>query len=471
MQVRSAELAEFTKSPGLSGTALARDYAVLSAEYGALRAEYQTLQHACQGRRWRWLNLCRRAIRGSVRLSRAIWRLLFRWHAGNAGFEHEAQARASLACAPYTNAEPAFPRVVYIGDRGPYEAASMRYRAHNLVETLTLHGTAATFVAEEDLPVRLAEVLAHDLIVLVRRRWNPRIKSLIEAARLADIPLVFDLDDFLFDPWVLPYIDSARGALASWTVQYIKEFRATLLSCDYFTGATRFLVEQAAHWGRPGWVVRNGLNKTQLHCSHALLEQSRPAAADGKVRIGYFSGTKTHQADFRIAYPALVRALQDCPQARLVVVGELDLQEFPGLEPFAAQIEKHPCVDWRDLPALIATVDINLVPLELNPYTQGKSELKYFEAGILKVPTIASPTQVFASAIEHGVTGWLAASDDDWYRALHMVMADTTLRRRLGENAHAHALRNYGPAAVAAEARSAFEQILHAHRARRDVAA
>jgi len=359
-------------------------------------------------------------------------------------------------------------RVVYIGHSAWFEPACLRYRAHNVIEALTLQGVECAFVPEEEMSGRLVEVLTYDLIVLVRRRWNPTIKVVVHAAQQAGIPLVFDLDDCLFDPWILPYIDAARGELAEWTLHYIQDFRATLENCDYYTGTTRALVEQVEALNKPGWVIRNGLNQTQLALCRALVDQP-PRIPDGAIRIGYFSGTKTHQVDFRVAYAALVRILHEFEQVRLVVVGELDLGMFRGLEPYKAQIEQRPAVDWRDLPALIASVEINIVPLELTPFTEGKSNLKYYEAGILHVPTVASPTAVFTGSIRHGVTGLLAASDEEWYQALRSLVTDAEMRRRLGEQARAQVLREYVPQVIADEALAAYRQIIKAHRRRREV--
>lgn len=359
-------------------------------------------------------------------------------------------------------------RVVYIGHSACAEAASIRYRAYNLIEALGLQGIHAQFIPEEDLPGRLAEALAFDLMVLVRRRWNPTIEILVRAARALGIPVILDLDDYVFDPWVLPYIDFARGGMSEWTSRYIASFRATLEHCDFFTGPTSFLVRQAALSDRPGWVIRNGLNLAQVALCTELTD--RPCTPADTVRIGYFCGSKTHHADFREAYPALMRILQEFNHVRLVVVGAVDLHWFPGLKPFQWQIQQRSQVHWRNLPAQIASVDINIVPLEVNPFTEGKSNLKYYEAGILKVPTIASPTAAYAEGIRCRKAGLLARSDEEWYRALKLLVTNAALRRDLGERAHAHALREYVPAAVAAEAVDAYRGIIRHYRQQRGAA-
>lgn len=59
---------------------------------------------------------------------------------------------------------------------------------------------------------------------------------------------------------------------------------------------------------------------------------------------------------------------------------------------------------------------LNIAPLEINRFCEAKSELKYFEAALVRVPTVASPTQPFKNAIQHGVNGFLAGDSADWYK-------------------------------------------------------
>jgi glycosyltransferase involved in cell wall biosynthesis len=56
----------------------------------------------------------------------------------------------------------------------------------------------------------------------------------------------------------------------------------------------------------------------------------------------------------------------------------------------------------------IGQVEVNLVPLQDNVFTNCKSELKWFEAAVVGALTVAAPTYSYRHAIEHGENGWLA---------------------------------------------------------------
>ena len=93
-------------------------------------------------------------------------------------------------------------------------------------------------------------------------------------------------------------------------------------------------------------------------------------------------------------------------------------------------------------------MDINLAPLERgNPYCRAKSELKYIEAGILGVPTIASRIDAFEYAIRDGENGLLAGNTEEWTAALEQLITDADLRREMGERARADIYARYTPKA------------------------
>ena len=151
------------------------------------------------------------------------------------------------------------------------------------------------------------------------------------------------------------------------------------------------------------------------------------------TRIGYFSGTLTHHSDFRMIASVLVRLLGEFPALMLTVAGDFDLGQFPEFSQFADRVEKRPFVDWRQLPWEIARVDINLIPLVINPFTEGKSDLKYYESAIVEVPSVASPTEVYQSCIESGSNGFLARTSEEWYAALRTLIVDSELRSQMGK--------------------------------------
>ena len=118
----------------------------------------------------------------------------------------------------------------------------------------------------------------------------------------------------------------------------------------------------------------------------------------------------------------------------LHVVGELDLPD--QLMRFKDRVVCHPFTNWKKLPELIAEVDINLAPLEQSIFNEAKSENKWVEAALVRVPTVASKVGAFDKMIEDGVTGFLCSSEDEWEKALSLLIENRKVRMRTAENAY-----------------------------------
>ena len=104
--------------------------------------------------------------------------------------------------------------------------------------------------------------------------------------------------------------------------------------------------------------------------------------------------------------------MDENPEVKLLLMGELDLPET--LKPYKARIIRKPFVDWRHLPEVIGSVDINLATIENTIFNEAKSENKWVEASLVEVCTVASRVGAFAQCIEDGVTGFLC-SVDEWF--------------------------------------------------------
>ena len=90
-----------------------------------------------------------------------------------------------------------------------------------------------------------------------------------------------------------------------------------------------------------------------------------------------------------------------------------------------------------ELPNELARFDINLAPLEVgNQFCEAKSELKFFEAALVEVCTIASPTGPQRRAIRDKATGRLADTAREWYDAMLELIDDPAQRRRLAHAAY-----------------------------------
>jgi hypothetical protein len=214
-------------------------------------------------------------------------------------------------------------------------------------------------------------------------------------------------------------------------------------------------------------VLPNRFDAATLRASRLALRRRRVGQAESVVRIGYATGSRTHQRDFAQVADALVRVLRERPSARLVLFRDTNskepvllIEEFPTLNRYAAQVEWRDLVPLERLPAELARFDINLAPIELdNVFCEAKSELKYFEAALVGVCTIASPTGPFRRAIRPGETGLLAATSEEWYTAIISLIDDVPSRTAMAHAAYLDVLWRYGPEQQIEQVRSLLDQL------------
>ncbi len=288
--------------------------------------------------------------------------------------------------------------------------------------------------------------------------------ALYDACRARGITVAFDIDDLVFEPEYMrePYFDYLRtlkpAARERWAGK-VAGWRQSLLAADCAIVSTAPLAAAAEKLGRRALLWPNGISWEMMEDARRLT--ASPPRSDGRLRIGYASGAPTHQKDFAQVSAVLAAILADRPEVALTIVGHLDLSEFPELAGYAARIETRPVVPHSGLGAEYARFDINLAPLEVgNPFCEAKSELKFFEAALFKVPTVAAATAPYAAAIESGVNGYVARSEADWRAHLLALIDDQSLRARIGREAWWQAVVRFGPEAQCLDGLAVIEQLI-----------
>ena len=80
----------------------------------------------------------------------------------------------------------------------------------------------------------------------------------------------------------------------------------------------------------------------------------------------------------------------------------------------------------------LARIDIGVMPLHADQWSEGKCGLKALQFMALAKPVLASPVGVNKSIIEHGVNGFLCQQEPEWIESLELLIGDPSLRGQLG---------------------------------------
>ncbi|MDQ3353264.1 MAG: glycosyltransferase, partial [Actinomycetota bacterium] len=209
-------------------------------------------------------------------------------------------------------------RVLFVSGIGD---APLRYRARLPAEALALLGVSSEVRHYRDPDLEELAAKA-DAVVLYRVPATTQILRLVDAIHKKRIPVLFDVDDLIFDPDIageIPALQLLPPDEAELWMQGVRRYRTTLEACDTFIGSTPALCRHAADiTGLPTEHFHNGIGVLLGRLSDA---QCRRPRAPGPLRIGYLSGTITHDLDWRYIEPAVIRVLERHSEVELWLGG------------------------------------------------------------------------------------------------------------------------------------------------------
>ncbi|PIP28351.1 MAG: hypothetical protein COX29_01735 [Candidatus Moranbacteria bacterium CG23_combo_of_CG06-09_8_20_14_all_35_22] len=316
------------------------------------------------------------------------------------------------------------------------------FRAFGVVEELRMHNfKCAVTVADNFNLLKLAD--RFKIFVLHKVTYNEKIAKFIEIIKKQNKEIIFDTDDLDFDPQYLKNMDYFSRISLAEKSEYAKGIGAETLNDPYVkvcTTTVSYLAEKLKEKNKKVFIVSNKISNHELEIAKKIIKKEKKS--DGFLRLGYYSGTLSHNKDFATISEVLLEILEKNKKVKLLLAGSLDIEN--KLNKFQDRIEILPRVPRNEYYANVYKCDINLIPLEIdNPFCESKSELKFFEAGILGIPTVAVRNQTFFEAIEDGVDGFLAGNSSEWVEKISRLIEDEELRWGLGQKAREKSLRDY----------------------------
>lgn len=314
-----------------------------------------------------------------------------------------------------------------------------RYRVLHQMEQLAAAGFTVNSIYYTDCTPM--SVLDGRIIVFYRCPYTENIGGAIKLAKELNKRVLFDIDDLVIDKKytdMIPSVQKLNKAERALYDEGVIRMGATLKMCEAATTTTKRLSEELLHYVPSVYINRNCASECMMKISADAYQHK--VKHDEHVIIGYFSGSLTHNADFEMIKPAIIRVMQENLNVQLLIMGDLDLPK--ELKPFAGRIIKKPFSDWKKLPYVISSVDINLAPVENTVFNEAKSENKWVEASLVGVVTVASRVGAFVEAICDGQTGFLC-DENQWYDTLTALVHQPEKRNKVAEAARAYCLEHY----------------------------
>ena len=313
-----------------------------------------------------------------------------------------------------------------------------RYRVLNKAEQLRKHGFEVKVVNLSEFELTQAQNASH--IIIYRSPISPELLRLCHLAKDYGKPIFFDIDDLVFDTLYTDQLSYTKGLPQHEKEKYdanVRNYGYMLENCDGAITSTNQLQKELKKYQSKVLLNRNLASDELISISSQFLKDY--SHVSDVVKIGYFSGSISHNENFELIKPAIKQLLKKYSNVQLHIVGILDIPK--DMKPFENQIVTHDYVDWDKLPVLISEVDINLAPLVDSIFNRAKSEIKWIEAALVKVPTVASKIGAFSDMVIDGETG-LLVTDDQWFDKLEALVLSPELRQNLAESAYRAVLEN-----------------------------
>jgi GT2 family glycosyltransferase len=266
-------------------------------------------------------------------------------------------------------------------------------------------------------------------LVIIQRSYPKHYRQytkICELARNSKTPLVFEIDDYLFN--LGPSHPETRRSTYSDALFLILE---AVEQSDLVTVSTEPLKIRLQTYNKNIRVLPNFLDDNYWEVKEPKCQTDQ----SGVLSIGYMGGF-THASDLAPVIPVLQQILDK--------YGEHIELRFFGIKPpsplrFLKQVKwiRSQYYKYIEFSKWFQnqTADIFIAPLDNTEFNQYKSAIKYLEYSALGVPGIYSDLEPYRNVIRNGENGLLAKAPEDFFDLLEELMQNKSLRLSVAQKA------------------------------------
>lgn len=264
--------------------------------------------------------------------------------------------------------------------------------------------------------IHLAKVLYADAVFIQREAMivgPPIIEAII--AKVLHKPIIYDIDDAVFVPYVSPTFGRALSLL-KWFVKtdYI------LRNSTHVIAGNAYLAEYAGKFNNNVTIIPSTVDIKKISPNHV-----RDRSSD--LVIGWI-GSHSSTRYFKTILPVF-ESLARKYAFKLKVVGANEAFDLPGID--VLNLEWAMERELEDFQSL----DIGVYPIIEDNWSVGKSGLKAIQYMAVGAPAVCSPVGVVKQIIDDGINGFLARSLDEWEEKMGLLLEHPQLRDEMGKSA------------------------------------
>lgn len=329
-------------------------------------------------------------------------------------------------------------RILFVGPHRAGRNPSQRFRMEQYFPYLREQGFACDyswFISEQDDEVFYSEGNFAGKLLLLLKAARKRLGDVLKANRYDIIfvqreafmtgtvfferqfarsraRLIFDFDDAIW----LQDTSEANRSLA-WLKRPSKTADLIAMS-DLVIAGNHFLADYALQFNRHVTVIPTVVDTT-IFKPPAYRKPGNP------ICIGW-TGSSSTRRHFEMLLPVFRQLMKKYgDRIRICMIGDKrSMISDPGIQ----QISWTAANEVADLQQL----DIGLMPLPDEPWSEGKCGFKAIQYMSVGIPAIVSPVGVNKEIIQHGVNGFHASHQEAWEEVISILIESPGIREQTG---------------------------------------
>jgi len=259
--------------------------------------------------------------------------------------------------------------------------------------------------------------------VFIHREASPMGPPIFEffITRIAKKKVIFDFDDAI---WLPNYSESNRF------FAFLKRHRNSISTMKWawkLSCGNDYLCRFASQYN-PNVVYNPTTIDTENY--HNRLSTGRA----GRFVIGW-TGSHSTTRYLKMLVPVLERLERDFDFDFIVIA---DLPPDIRLRSLIFR-------PWRKETEIedLLSFTVGLMPLQEDPWSEGKCGFKALQYMSLGIPALVSPVGVNSRIVDHEVNGFICRTEKDWEQALRLMMQNEQLRERLSRETRKKIISHY----------------------------
>lgn len=261
-------------------------------------------------------------------------------------------------------------------------------------------------------------------VVIIGRSSSVTFFLLEKIFKHRGIKVIFDLDDAIILPTIVFLGTIIRSPAYIFAEKMIKNADAVIVNGNYLLSYAKCL-------------------NRKVHVIHVPVDTNlfspKMRKHSSKITIGWQGNPANHYDNLEMLIKPLEKLAQEnCIKFKMSsYMGDLKVKQmFKKLE--RLMVIDYGTDHWLPLTKFAEQFfdyDIMVAPLTTNAWNEGKSALRVSSGMAMGIPVVASPVGEQKYVIQHGVNGFLAKNEEEWYMYLKTLVQNDELRNEIGKHA------------------------------------